>query len=625
MFSELPTSRQVTCRSLPDITSSLPFTLSHVVLAKTDIASNLLFTMPFSSTANNTLFIIQVDEWCIEQIPLSEPFAHIITGLNNRVYLATASGRLLCYDLATRQLVEISACFATGMLSTGCCSTTGMLFWGVSGDNVVLAYNPDTGTVTQYPLPQPANRQAPVLLALADGSVLVFYQNALQLIAPETTSLLLLATLDEGDVQEAVLEDDNHVLFYVSSSKRFFRLSLDTWHISALVQALPNDDSLFCLQMVGTSVIVSGVSGSLYRLNVEHWEQLAMPLPDDPLAFIALADGSITGVSYLGRFFRSTTDLCMFTIKNLLVQMPSGLAIEAMGMSPDRKLYFSFSKNMRLGYWNPDKPEAAHERMIAAPPPGEISAFGFAGERLLLGCADYCRVMAYYPDIAYRLLENPRCLGILPDSRRRPIGPMVHHEKFVYFAAEALASAANAAIIRIDPLANDLTAFEDIIPTQNITSMRADRLSNLLVVGGTLRNADIPTPDATAQLALWSPFDAATVRLLSPLPQADYLYVWGVEGGRIYVTDGGAQLAILSSEGEILHTGEFPLGVITALITTQEGRLYGIAGGCFFHLDAEQERIERLASAQGTLLTEVRRNLFAYTDQGILYTIEIGI
>jgi len=165
-----------------------------------------------------------------------------------------------------------------------------------------------------------------------------------------------------------------------------------------------------------------------------------------------------------------------------------------------------------------------------------------------------------------------------------------------------------------------LTLFTGIIPGQNISSMVADRLSGLLVAGGSLT---CDTGGGAASLALWSPYEEKTIRLITPFPEATVILIWAAEGSRLYVTDGGTRLAILSSEGEVLEVTEFPLGKITSLATNQDGKLYGLAGGWMFHLDAEAQTFERLVEAEGTLLTEVRRGLFAYTNKGYIYTVQL--
>jgi hypothetical protein len=342
-------------------------------------------------------------------------------------------------------------------------------------------------------------------------------------------------------------------------------------------------------------------------------------LPNDPITFTALPDERIVGVSLQGRLVQSTLDHRMYSVTTLPTYESHGEAITALGMASDRKLYFALAHNMRLGNWDPEDGEIA-ERFIASPMLGEVSALGFAGERLLIGCADSCAVMAYYPDLPYRLMENPRLLGVAGDTPRRPIGPMVHHESNVYFAAAAVIPTAPGAIIRCNPLENELMAFTEIIPGQNLTTLVADRLSGFLVAGGAV-NASSSSPSAA--IAFWSPYQEQTVRIIHPIADCPHLYVWAAEGGRIYCTDGAATLIVLSSQGDLLTQETFPLGEITSLITDQSGELFGLAGGWFFHLEAEANTIERIIAANGSRLTAVRRGLFAFTDAGTLYTVRV--
>ncbi len=291
------------------------------------------------------------------------------------------------------------------------------------------------------------------------------------------------------------------------------------------------------------------------------------------------------------------------------------MQIAAMGIGPDRALYFAPSANMRVGCWDPEADEVVL-RFIASPFVGEVSAIGFAGERLLLGFADDCGVMSYYPELPYRLLDNPKFLATADIHPARPLGPMVHQANNVYFA---IASASAGAICRLNPLDDRLTTFTEILAGYRLTSLTVDRQNDLLVAG----SQRVPQPASTALAApviFWSPLEERVVANITPFPDADAVVVWAAAGGHIYVTDGGGRFAMLSAQRQsVLLAGEFPLGRIDSLISTQQGELYGLAGGWFFHFNAEMQCIEPLVEASGTLLTEIRPGLFAYTHEGRLY------
>ncbi len=369
----------------------------------------------------------------------------------------------------------------------------------------------------------------------------------------------------------------------------------------ALPAPLPDGDAVFCLQRVGDALLASGANtGALYRWVDTGWLKLGVPMPFDPLTFTALPDGRIAGVTFYGRLVHSTVDHRMYALAPLPVREEACQQIGAMALGPDRKLYFAPRGNMRISRWDPDA-DAIHDTFVAAPYPGEVSALGFIGERLLIGCAPQGGLMAFYPDLPYRLLANPRPLGLL-DGGCRPLGTLVHHGRFAYFAT------AEGALVRFDPQNNAMTAFPDVLPGSGLNSLVVDRLRNLLVAGG----AD--------GVAFWSPAEERTVARTSPFDGP--ARVWAVESGRVYVTDGDVQYAVLTATDGAGEAGRFPLGAITSLITTQHGELYGLAGGSFFHITPAGS-LTRLADAAGSLLTEVRYHRFAFTDAGRLYAIQV--
>lgn len=573
--------------------------------------------------------VITLPQGTITKIPLQDTGACVVAGPHGDAYIGTHTGRLLRFTPGNMTLEPVMPPLDGESLLTGFAGANGKLYFGTTPGGIVVEYDPQSGSAGQYYYwrsDQQHPRHAYAFANLPDGRVAAFLSGgsapSLLLIAPDGGSWQRteLSGIDHTEeIRSVVPLDADTLLLAVWPGRRLLRFNVTELRITGAAASLPNDDSPYCLQPIDGQVIASGLSGSLYQYCKGAWEWLGTPIPDDPPAFTPWRNECIAGITYHGRLLFSTTDRRMYTVSALPMREAHGLAISAMGMSPDRKLYVGFARNMRLGCWDPEE-EVLDERFVAAPFPGEVSALGFAGERLLIGFADTCGVMAYYPELPYRFSQNPRFLGCGDDEPRRPIGPMVHHESNVYFAAAAVRHTGEGAIIRINPLENDVTAFPGIIPKQNLTSVIADRLSGLLVAGGSIREGKDAAP---AHLGFWSPYEERTTRLVTPFADANMLCVWAAESGRIYVTDGEARLAILSSAGDVLETVDFPLGRITALITNQAGELYGLAGGWFFHLDAEHECIERLTEATGYHLTEVRRGLFAFTDAGKIFTVQL--
>ena len=648
MLCEVTSSLQATCQPLPDFLTSLPFSGTNVALLETPGASPRLLAVSRSSTGRSQLFIITLATGAVEKLPIEDQGACLAVGADGLVYLGTHSGRLLRYDPHARTLSEfthplLDECFVTAFRGAA-----GHLYFGSSPGSFVVEIDPLTQAIKHYYHwrsdalhPQHATAFAD----LPDGRVVALLsgvQHQALLMTPgaaqwERTDIV--GVSGELSIAQAVPLDDDSLLIAIAPGRRLFRLCTRTWRVLEAAAPLPDDDTVFCLRRVGARVLAAGASGAIYRLLPEGWESLGHPLPNDPCIFTALPDGRLVGVSVQGRLLQSTIDQRMYTIAALPTREVNGEAILALGMGPDRKLYFALAHNMRLGSWDPEEGDIA-ERFIASPFVGEVSALGFAGERLLIGwvvalrairspsatrkcagCAETGALMAYYPELRYRLLENPRLLGMADLAPRRPLGPMVHHESNVYFAAAAVTSAQDGALIRFNPLENALTPFEDVIAGQNLTSLVADRLSGLLVLGGALTER---STSSAAAIAFWSPYQEQTSRLISPHAGCPSWRVWAAEGGRIYCTDGAATLLVLSSAGDVLATETFPLGPITSLITDSDGKLYGLAGGWFFHLDAETQTVERLVEATGSHLAAVRRDRFAYSDGGKLYTIQLG-
>lgn len=621
------TSGQATCTQLPGITVALPFVHTQVA-ALTTAGGDFLFAAPYSSTLRSHLFVIALPDGTVEKYPLQDAGAHaIVAGGDGNIYLGTYSGRLLRFHLADRTLTEIGHTPHGEQVTCGFQSANGRLYFGTDAGAILELTLADELAIHTY-TPAGASNAVVAFTDLPDDRVAAFCHS------PQPTLLVL--TPGGGTCEcralpafsaftrltHAARLDDERLLIVLAPERRVLCLSATTFQLVEEWPALPEDDAIYCLQVAeGRALVCGSVTGAIYRGAGQAWERLGSPMPYEPVTFLVLPSNRLAGVTYHGHLVLSSRDWRMFSITSLPTSEADGLAIQALGIGPDRKLYFAPSANMRVGCWDPEEDEVVI-RFIASPYVGEVSAIGLAGERLLLGFADACGMMAYYPDLPYRLLENPKLLGTTGHGFARPLGPLAHHTRHIYFAAACDSPLTGGGIVRYNPQEDALTTFHGILPGQILTSLVVDRLNDLLVVGG--RRLDNVDGHAPAALALWSPFAERTVRQITPFPDAKVLYAWAAEGGRLYVTDGGVRFAVLSAaNGEILVADDFPLGPIDSLISTQHGELYGLAGGWLFHFDVEQQRIDRLAEATGTLLTEVRAGLFAYTHQGRLYKAQL--
>jgi len=612
MFTDRHTSARVTCTPLPEFAVSLPFPLRGGVALLRDGARQWLLAVPYSSTGRGALFLISLPDGAVEKILLHDEGAcAIAAGPAGCAYLGTLTGRLLRFDLATRALVEIGCLdeqFTAAVWSGDRC------YFG-SAEGAVYELDPASGEV-MWTFSQQGVTEVRALLETAAGRIIAVAageQLTLLLISPETGAVQHRVLPDvPADVCPVILPNGS-VLLGSRTDGRCYRLSGK--YVDEL-QALPGDDAFFSLSRVGDEVLACGrFTGAVYRWTPAGWEYHGTPMPNDPLHFIALPDHRIAGVTYHGRLVQSTPDWCMYAMAPLPNREPGGMHLSAFGMGADRRLYFALCAGMGIGRWDPEEGEPA-ELFVTAPYPGEVSVFGVAGDRLYMGFGEPCGVMSFYPDLPYRLLENPKLVGMTGKGQLYPVGLMAQVMGRLYFAT--CADRREGALVRIEPFADQLTTFHGVVPGQSLTGVVADRVHHLLILGG---RSDGEEP---AHVACWSLETEETILLATPFAGANTVYVWAAEGGRAFVTDGGERLAIIdTATGAVLEIGDFPLGAITSLIATPQGELYGLAGGWFFHFDPIQGRIERLTEAAGDHLTPVRRGQFVYTRDGRLYSIQI--
>ncbi|MHB0939411.1 MAG: outer membrane protein assembly factor BamB family protein [Armatimonadota bacterium] len=612
MFTEKHTSARVTCTPLPEFVTSLPFPLRGGVALLRDGARMWLLTAPYSSTGRSALFLISLSDSAVEKFPLQDEGAcAIAAGREGIAYIGTLTGRLLRFELATRALVEIGRLDAP---LTAAVWSGDRCYFGAA-DGTVYGLDPDSGEV-MWNFSQEGVGDVRALLETPAGRIVA-------VAAGEQVTLLLISP-DTGAVQHralpgvpkdicAVILPNGGLLLGSQTDGRCFRLSGK--HVDEL-QALPNEDAFFSLGRAGDEVLATGrFTGAIYRWTPAGWEFHGTPMPNDPLHFTALSDQRIAGVTYHGRLVQSTPDLCMYAMSPLPNREPSGMHLGALGVGADRKLYFAPAAGMRVGCWDPEEDEPS-ELFVAAPYPGEIGVFGLAGDRLYLGFGEPCGVMCYYPELPYRLLENPKLVGQSGKGQLYPVGLMVYALGQLYFAA--CAGNGEGALVRIEPIADRLTTFRGVVPGQNLTGVVADRINHLLILSGRSESEE------AARVACWSLDTEDTIQLATPFADAPAAYVWAAEGGRAYITDGGERLAMIdTATGKVLQTGRFPLGAITSLIATHQGELYGLAGGWLFHFDPVKGRVERLCEAVGEHLTAVRRNHFVYTREGRLYSVQV--
>ncbi len=615
-------SGRATCLPLPDISIALPFVGGSVATLSRENEEYLL-AAPYSSTARSHLFVITLPDGQVEKYPLNDMCAPVILGgEDGDALLGTHAGKVLRVDFAEKTLREIGAAPAGDTLLCGFRTADGTAYFGTA-TGMVLVVSPGEDRV-RIMVPGGAWGAVRTFAELPDGRLFAFAGDSPPVVIAlpaEGGSITPMTLPAAGHIAHAVCLDDEHLLLTTAPQQRIFCLSSATWQLHEEWAPLPEDDAVYCLQVVaGQAVASGGRSGAIYGWTGQYWQRLGIPMPYEPVQFCVLRNQCLAGVTYHGHLVQSSTDLCMYGISRLPCNEPDGMLIEAMGIGPERKLYFAPSANMRVGCWDPEE-DAVVLRFIASPFAGTVSAIGFAGERLMLGCTDDCSVMTYYPDLPYRLLDNPQYFGIAPLHPARPLNPMVHHATHVYFAVSGTSA---GAIIRLNPIENLLATFTEIIPGQTLTSLIVDRQNGLLVTGGQVLPTTAPTSPA-AMVALWSPFEERVVATCTPFRDAGAVYAWAAEGGHLYVTDGGERYAILSAlDGTVLASGVFPLGRIESLLSTQQGELYGLAGGWFFHFDVELPRIECLTHASGTMLTEVRPGLFAYTHAGRLYKVQLN-
>jgi hypothetical protein len=612
MFTDKQTGARVTCTPLPEFVVSLPFPLRGGVALLRDGARQWLLAAPFSSTGRSALFLISLPDGAVEKIPLHDEGAcAIAAGPEGRAYLGTLTGRLLRFTLATRTLEEIGrleAQFTAAVWSGNRC------YFG-SADGTVYELDPTSGEVL-WTFSQEGVTDIRALLETAAGRVIAMAtggQVTLLLISPETGAVQHRVLPDVPAEVCAVILPNGSMLLGSQTDGRCFRLSGK--YVDEL-QALPGEDAFFSLARAGDEVLACGrFTGAIYRWTPAGWEYHGTPMPNDPLHFVALPDGRIAGVTYHGRLVQSTVDWCMYAMSSLPNREPGGMHLCALGMGADHRLYFAPCAGMRIGRWDPEEGEPS-ELFVTAPHPGEVGVFGVAGERLYLGYGEPCGVMSYYPELPYRPLENPKLVGQAGKGQLYPVGLMAQVMGRLYFAT--CAAECEGALVRIEPSADRLTTFRGVVPGQNPTGVVADRVHNLLILGGQCEGED------PARVACWSLDTEDTIRLATPFVDARAAYVWAAEGGRAFVTNGGERLAIIATAtGEVLETGSFPLGAITSLMANQQGELYGLAGGWLFHFDPASGHLERLCEAAGDHLTEVRNGHFVYTRDGRLYSTKI--
>jgi len=610
MFTEKHTSARVTCAPLPEFAVSLPFPLRGGVALLRDGARQRLLAAPFSSTGRASLFLISLPDGAVEKIPLHDEGAcAIAAGPDGRACLGTLTGRLLRFELATRALEEIGRLdsqFTAAVWSGNRC------YFGAA-DGAVYELDPDSGEVL-WTFSQQGVTDIRALLETPAGRVIAVAAGervTLLLISPDTGAVQHRALPDLPPEVCAVILPNGAMLLGSRTDGRCFRLSGK--YVDEL-QPLPGDDAFFSLGRAGDEVLACGrFTGAVYRWTPAGWEYHGTPMPNDPLHFVALPDGRIAGVTYQGRLVQSTVDWCMYAMASLPNRERSGMHLAALGMGPDRRLYFAPCAGMRIGRWDPEEGEPT-ELFVTTPYPGEVGVFGMAGERLYLGCGEPCGVMSYYPELPYRLLENPKLVGHAGKGQLYPVGMMAQVRGQLYFASCAARS--EGALIRIEPSVNRLTTFRGVVPGQNLTGVVADRMNNLLIIGGRSEGEE------AARIACWSLEAEDTIQLAVPFSDAQVACAWAVEGGRAFVTDGGERIAVIdTTAGRVLETGAFPLGAITSLVATQQGELYGLADGWLFHFDPINGCIERLCEASGNHLTEVRNGVFVYTREGRLYSV----
>jgi hypothetical protein len=595
MNSHADRNRSTASTPLPALVTPLPF-----VGAQVAVVGGLLLAVPRSTTGQSVLQVVQLAHGTAERYPLRETAAPaLVAGPDGRAYLGTASGRLLRFDPAGK-LATLAHPLTGEPFTRALCTTNGRLYFGSAPAGAVLRLDPrHPRRATVHRPPGDGARAVTALVERPDGTVDAFLDGATPSIfslAPDNTTTFRPLPIT---VRYAAWLDGGTL---VSADEGVFVITDDV----RPAPGLPDGEPIFDLHRVGDSVLASGAhTGTLYRRQETGWTRLGTPMPQDPLLFTTLPDGRLAGITYQGRMVESTADWRMYRLAKVAPVAADGQRISALALGPDRCLYLATEGNMSAACWNPFT-EAWGPAFPAAPHPGAVTAIGAVGERLYLGFAG--GIMRYYPELDYRMLENPVWL---PWSHGAPTHPVMrHHGPHLYLVTAD-------ALVRVNAMDACIDAFPDLLPGQALTSLAVDRLHDVLVIGGQVRDG-VPR----AAVAVWSPARERVVEVVVPFPQAAAVQVWAAENGRVFITDGGARLAIFTP-GDGITVSEFPLGAITAFLATLRGELYGLAGGWFFRYDPDADRITRLCRAEGIQLTEIRPGLFAFANGGRVYQVAV--
>lgn len=594
-------------QTLPLIENTLPFTQPSAVALVETAGRRYLLGVPYASAGCNLLVIVALPDDGVRTSPLDDAGGVVVAGADGYGYLATTSGRLWRIDPRDGQREALDWPLTGTAICCGLSHPAGKLYFGAA-DGRIAEFDPYHAMVTRWLGDHQGTVDA--LVVLADGDLVAAVRaeaTTLLRFTPETgvtTRLTLPTDISEQVIAQAI-EFGDELLVCLRTDSSLLRLSLQPPHSVTALPALPDGGRAACLRQVGGIVLASGaLSGSLYRWTGTEWDTLGVPMPYDPLLFTVTADANLVGMTYHGRLVQSA-DWCHYTLSPASARCVGGMAIQAVCVGPDRQVYYAACGSTRLGRWDPESGRAV-ELPVVAPYPGEVRALGVAAERLYLGFGNPCGVMRYYPDLPYRLLENPLLVGMTGTDQHCPSSGMVSLHGELFFLSAAARATDCDALIRINPADDQLTTYRHLFHDQRLTSLATDRGNGLLVIGGRSRQG-------AAEIVCWSPDTASITARVTPFPDARLVTVWIAENGRVYVSDGGERLAVVSTAtGEVLDNGVFPLGTITALITTVEGELYGLAGGWLFRYDPACSAIEPLVEAAGTCLTAVRRGLFVY-------------
>jgi hypothetical protein len=190
--------------------------------------------------------------------------------------------------------------------------------------------------------------------------------------------------------------------------------------------------------------------GTLFEVQGEGWRKLGVPAPLEGGDFVGVDERTIAGITEDGTFFRFDLETGETFSRVLPTEESNGMYATALATDGRGTAYIASYINQHL--IRMDLASGGSEDLgRVSVHIGQMTAMRWLGGKLYSAFYTKAGLVCFDPSRPWKLLENPRLLGLAGEEQNRPLGRLEYDGRHLYVATVAHYGDLGGAIVRLDP------------------------------------------------------------------------------------------------------------------------------------------------------------------------------